>query len=203
MADYKLDLTASEINQALKDIADKLSRYAVSGEEKTQVLRINSNHSVEVIRENKLNSIARIMLGDYGFVQDRMHDGNYEDAINYRTCFLHNCYIDKQDENRYKAISKWIPSFKIEFGNRKIRFATVPTTAYYEPDEYRWFWEGQWQTILELDPLIGIIFPSNAWNGNHMVMGTFHFWVDADGKLRIKNGAPTSDIDGSIVGSQS
>jgi hypothetical protein len=30
-------------------------------------------------------------------------------------------------------------------------------------------------------------------------MGTYHLWIDATGKLRMKNGAPTSDLDGSLV----
>ncbi len=38
-----------------------------------------------------------------------------------------------------------------------------------------------------------------AWDGNHLRMGAYHFWVDATGALRQKNGAPTSDTDGAIV----
>jgi len=45
--------------------------------------------------------------------------------------------------------------------------------------------------------------PSTAWNGPHMVMYAYHLWVDASGRLRIKSSAPTSDTDGTIVGSQS
>lgn len=41
-----------------------------------------------------------------------------------------------------------------------------------------------------------------TWNGNHLVMGAFHLWVDAAGNLRIKNGLPTGDTDGAIVGAQ-
>lgn len=37
---------------------------------------------------------------------------------------------------------------------------------------------------------------------NCLRMGVFHLWVAADGKLRIKSGAPTSDTDGTIVGTQ-
>jgi len=36
-----------------------------------------------------------------------------------------------------------------------------------------------------------------------MVLGTYHLWVDTTGDLRIKSGRPTSDTDGSVVGSQS
>ena len=32
---------------------------------------------------------------------------------------------------------------------------------------------------------------------------TYYLWVDSTGRLRIKNAAPTSDTDGTIVGTQS
>lgn len=35
-----------------------------------------------------------------------------------------------------------------------------------------------------------------------LYLGAYAFWVDANGELRIKNGAPTSDLDGATVGSQ-
>lgn len=42
-----------------------------------------------------------------------------------------------------------------------------------------------------------------AWNGNHLLLGAYHVWVDNSGRLRIKSGAPTSDVDGTVVGTQS
>lgn len=44
---------------------------------------------------------------------------------------------------------------------------------------------------------------SSAWNGDHLVMGSYHFWVDGSDRLRVKSSAPTSDTDGTIVGTQS
>lgn len=41
-----------------------------------------------------------------------------------------------------------------------------------------------------------------AWNGNPLRLGTYYLWVDATGDLRIKNGAPSSDTDGTVVGTQ-
>ena len=43
---------------------------------------------------------------------------------------------------------------------------------------------------------------SNAWNGCHFKLGSYRLWVDANGKLMIKAGAPLSDTDGTIVGTQ-
>jgi hypothetical protein len=44
---------------------------------------------------------------------------------------------------------------------------------------------------------------SSAWNGGHFEMGAYRLWVDSSGRLRIKSGAPSSDTDGTIVGTQS
>ncbi len=45
-----------------------------------------------------------------------------------------------------------------------------------------------------------------TFDGGHLVMGNYHLWVDAQGRLRMKNGAPTpitGDNEGTVVGSQS
>lgn len=41
-----------------------------------------------------------------------------------------------------------------------------------------------------------------VWNGGRLQLGTYNLWVDDAGKLRMKNGAPTSDTDGAVVGVQ-
>lgn len=40
----------------------------------------------------------------------------------------------------------------------------------------------------------------SAWNKAHLTLGTYHFWVDALGRLRTKSSAPTGDTDGNVVG---
>lgn len=56
-------------------------------------------------------------------------------------------------------------------------------------------------TFIAHDGSLGI--KNNAWNKNLFNLGAYYFWVDSYGKLRIKNGTPTSDTDGTIVGTQS
>lgn len=56
-------------------------------------------------------------------------------------------------------------------------------------------------TLFAVEPRYGVL--GSAWNGSMLVMGSYYLWVDATGDLRIKNGAPTSDTDGTIVGTQS
>ena len=41
-----------------------------------------------------------------------------------------------------------------------------------------------------------------TWNGGRVIMNGYHFWVTAGGILRMKASAPTSDTDGTVVGSQ-
>jgi len=43
---------------------------------------------------------------------------------------------------------------------------------------------------------------SAFWGKVGLVMGSYYLWVDASGRLRIKNGAPSSDTDGTVVGTQ-
>lgn len=42
-----------------------------------------------------------------------------------------------------------------------------------------------------------------TWNGSHLFLGNYHLWVDSQGRLRIKNGVPNTDTDGTVVGTQS
>ena len=50
--------------------------------------------------------------------------------------------------------------------------------------------------------LIGGTNTGGAWDTAHLQMGQYRIWIDGSGNLRIKNGAPTSDTDGTVVGTQ-
>ena len=65
-------------------------------------------------------------------------------------------------------------------------------------------------SLLELDGDLEQVTPKvrlrvgDAWDdANKITLGQYRIWVDSAGKLRIKFGEPTSDTDGTIVGSQS
>lgn len=51
--------------------------------------------------------------------------------------------------------------------------------------------------------LIGDNTTGGAWDKPHITMGAYHIWIDTSGRLRIKNSAPSSDTDGTVVGAQS
>ena len=42
----------------------------------------------------------------------------------------------------------------------------------------------------------------SGWNFNPLILGGYHLWIDSSGRLRIKSGAPASDTDGVVVGTQ-
>ena len=52
--------------------------------------------------------------------------------------------------------------------------------------------------LLEINKMSG-----SKWDGPHPILGTTHIWVDATGDLRIKSSVPTSDLDGTVIGTQS
>jgi hypothetical protein len=41
---------------------------------------------------------------------------------------------------------------------------------------------------------------ASTWRGGHLVMGGWHLWIDAHGRLRLKQGAPVADEDGRVLG---
>jgi len=53
------------------------------------------------------------------------------------------------------------------------------------------------------DDAFGLYIVHDGWDGRHLRLGAYHLWVDATGDLRIKSSTPTSDTDGTIVGTQS
>ena len=48
-----------------------------------------------------------------------------------------------------------------------------------------------------------LAIPDGDWDGTPLRLGSYHLWVDATGDLRIKNSAPVSDLDGTVIGTQS
>lgn len=49
--------------------------------------------------------------------------------------------------------------------------------------------------------LAGVL--DGTFDGTHLIMRGSHLWVDATGDLRIKTSQPSSDLDGTVVGTQS
>lgn len=48
----------------------------------------------------------------------------------------------------------------------------------------------------------GLELSANAYNKNQLILKGYYIWVDGSGDLRIKSGVPSSDTDGTIIGTQ-
>lgn len=55
---------------------------------------------------------------------------------------------------------------------------------------------------VRFDGATGLQLVASNWNYNPLRLGANYLWVDTTGKLRIKNGAPAFDVDGTVVGTQ-
>lgn len=56
--------------------------------------------------------------------------------------------------------------------------------------------------LAELNFEKGVSMTDGNYSGAHLVLGAYHLFVDSGGKVRIKNGKPTGDTDGTVVGTQ-
>lgn len=77
-----------------------------------------------------------------------------------------------------------------------------------KPDRLR-FRSNALVSLLEIDGAAATITPQvslkvgGTYNAaNLLTLGTYRIWPDSSGRLRIKNGVPTSDTDGTIIGTQ-
>lgn len=77
---------------------------------------------------------------------------------------------------------------------------TSPLSGY---DKYIFMFKNSGLEVAGIDAAGGVDIKQGTWNGGHLRLGNYHLWVDSAGKLRIKNGTPASDSDGTVVGTQS
>ena len=92
------------------------------------------------------------------------------------------------DYGDYVGISITDGTYKVLIGANIIRF--------YQGSTYLAQFGATYSDIKQL-------VVDSAWNLYGFGMGSYKLWVDGSGRLRIKNGIPVSDTDGTIVGTQS
>lgn len=88
--------------------------------------------------------------------------------------------------------------------NIAISAATTATQKAAQTDEDR---EQVNNTVLALQDILAqmteaIVKIQGINIQNKLLLGGYQIWVDTEGKLRIKYGSPTSDTDGTVVGTQ-
>jgi hypothetical protein len=80
------------------------------------------------------------------------------------------------------------------------QYAVRSTSLQYAPsEEYRAVL--QEQRDRELEDYLANVLGNGTWT-NPLRLGPNRLWVDSTGRLRVKTSAPTSDTDGTVVGTQ-
>lgn len=176
------EFSGDEFKQLLLDISKKLSRYTSTG---VELIKTNDDESIQVVREDIVSSIARLLIGNYGFLQDRIVSGDYSDALNYRTCLMHNCYVSSQELNTYRVRSKWTNAFKLEFGNGIVKLCVCPTTSFID-DTY--FNDSDFQTLFE-SSANNTVFSKGALSFS----GTSKVWDDIPPNPIIRSRQPATN----------
>ena len=80
---------------------------------------------------------------------------------------------------------------------------TLGSTTYTLPTNMETNWGSQMSAWMAAVNAICKRFTGTAWDGDHPIFGTAHIWEDATGDWRTKDSAPTSDLDGTVIGGQS
>lgn len=83
----------------------------------------------------------------------------------------------------------------------KLRDDATRTILFANNDAFEVITQGGGAFMMQLGNS-GLTIPGGAWNNRHLILGAYHLWIDASGRLRIKSSAPTGDTDGTVVGTQ-
>lgn len=108
--------------------------------------------------------------------------------------YLTNPLGDSDNNGTLAVSSKTERDFRLAFGCDSVNGVAVIQAIF----------AGVAKKPLLLNPSGGdVMAGGSSWTTGHMRLGAYHLWVDSSGRLRIKSSAPSSDTDGTIVGTQS
>lgn len=135
-------------------------------------------------------NLQNIGSSDYPLIQGFYSTGNClnkkVDATDWTIRLTSKSLLGKRDTDQNERI-------KIDFDNSRIYLGdgqNPPAKYIGNSSNGIRYYGGN----LEID--------GGGYNTPHLVLGNYHIWVDSNGKLRIKNGVPTTDTDGQIIGTQ-
>jgi hypothetical protein len=92
----------------------------------------------------------------------------------------------------YKTFCAAGQSFSYREGGNIFSTSNAPAWSLYK--------EGESTPYVRLAP--SGVHMVGTFNKTHLVLGTYHLWVDLLGRLRIKSSTPNYDTDGKVVGTQ-
>jgi len=105
--------------------------------------------------------------------------------------------VGKKTDGTQVQIAKVTPSDTISLGNPGNN-AAIATTEVKAATTLNLTANG----ITHRATSAGFAVASSAWNGAHWIIGNYHVWVDVTGRVRVKNSAPASDLDGQLLADQ-
>jgi hypothetical protein len=108
-------------------------------------------------------------------------------------------YYDKQ-----RPVAEFLRGSSVKGANIQIGNENDQAAIYAVSNLISFYLENSTSTNGEPDVLMGgYHLNEDVDNQATMKLGSYYLWIDATGVLRIKNSEPTSDTDGTIVGTQS
>lgn len=150
-------------------------------------------HRTGDLRLENRNSSSDPVLLAYEAATDSLTAGSNDWSANLSSLFY-----------RGKAKAHTYPTIELDHSNGRIKLG-FGTSALYQIIECYWDGAASWLRVTGDDLLIDnqhLRINNGAWDGGHLILGSYHLWIDGTGDLRIKSSAPSSDTDGTVVGTQ-
>lgn len=84
---------------------------------------VKSTGDILLTKTTEATNVAKLGLGGYGAIQDRLKDGSTALATNRRTLILHNAFVSTNGTNTYSQNNNAVGNEKIELGNNQIKLS--------------------------------------------------------------------------------
>ena len=160
---------------------------------------IVSNAYNEFIKNNKVNTtvtttaVINIQAGSDSVV---IEQNNFQNGPTYRIQIDATAQGTKVSWNRGVGFTNAFTTFGI------LDNGTSTCLEGYESTKDSYALKGANVNLVGKDITLLGASGSSDYTKGRLVIGTYYFWVDGSGKFRLKAGAPTTDTDGTIVGTQ-
>lgn len=165
---------------------------------------VSARHNYKsVVQNNRLtqNMIEYLNRDEMGSSFNFFKTGDGPDSAYNWVCtdtrpHFNGQYISKEFYSQFDGVTKNVN----KYGAHTVR----KTGTYYDVEQtkpkirhYFTFIDGNGEEVIGCS-----IDDTSIKSNKYLILGNYHFWVDADGKLRMSNGYTSNDKGGTIVGTQ-
>jgi hypothetical protein len=160
----------------------------------------NRYHAYESFRQTGTGTGKRVFTSGSGTSYETPDDGYHksQDAADSSVSFLNRTGTVSAAgmDNGVQNLGDTANTTTNLVQSLKVRVRS--TAAYF----LRGFWSVDGTELFSINTWGGYKSGNSGWDKHPLTLGSYYLWVDATGDLRIKNGAPASDTDGTVVGTQ-